>query len=73
MSDTVQECHEEISDREGYFGPCEKRAVGYRLDPDLGKPYPVCRKHLRADIFVPTYLMVLDDFDERDGREGAEP
>ena len=65
MTDTVQECHEEITDRDGYLGPCGKRAVGYRIDPEWRKPYPVCRKYLRADIFVPTYDVVLDDFDER--------
>ena len=73
MSDTVQECHEGITDREGYFAPCEKRAVGYRLDPEEGGPYPVCRKHLRADIFVPTYDLVRDDFDARTEQEGAKP
>lgn len=60
-----QECHEGITDREGYFVPCEKRAVGYRLDPEEGRPYPVCKKHLRADIFVPSYNAVLDDWQER--------
>ena len=63
-----QECHEEIVDREGFSAPCEKPAVGYRLDLDIsGKPYPVCGKHFRALIFTPSYLSVLDDFYEREG------
>lgn len=61
-----QECHEEVVDREGYSVPCERRAVGYRFDSEGGRPYPVCRKHLREPIFVPSYLAVLDDFDERE-------
>lgn len=63
----VQECHEEIVDRDGYSVPCEKPAVGYRIDLNTtGKPYPVCKRHLRAPIFTPTYFAVLDDFDERE-------
>ena len=63
-----QECHEEIVDRDGFSAPCEKPAVGYRLDLNTGgRPYPVCRKHFRAPIFTPSYLAVLDDFYEREG------
>ena len=72
MSDSLggsdgQECHEEIVDRDGFSVPCEKPAVGYRIDLNSGgKPYPVCGKHLRAPIFTPSYLAVLDDFYERE-------
>ena len=64
-----QECHEEIVDRGGFSVPCEKPAVGYRIDLNTGgKPYPVCGKHFRAPIFTPSYLAVLDDFHEREER-----
>jgi len=64
-----QECHEEIVDRDGFSVPCEKPAVGYRLDLNTGgRPYPVCGKHFRAPIFTPSYLAVLDDFHEREER-----
>jgi hypothetical protein len=62
----IQECHEEVIGREGYFVPCEKPAVGYRIDPSVDQPYPVCKKHLQPEIFVPDYLAVLGDWQERE-------
>lgn len=47
MSD--RECHEGVT-RRGEFGPCEKPAVGFRLDPEEGHPYPVCAYHSRANM-----------------------
>ena len=49
-----QECHEAVT-RKGQLQPCEKVAVGYRLDPVEGTPYPVCKKHHRSDYWVPDY------------------
>ena len=52
MSTDRQECHEEIT-RNGELQPCERPAVGYRVDPAHDVPYPVCRPHLREPVFVP--------------------
>lgn len=43
-----QECHEDMGS-----DPCGKPAVGERLDPEQGDPYPVCAEHLRPP-FVET-------------------
>jgi hypothetical protein len=49
------DCHEEVT-RRGEFQPCERPAVGLRLDQ--GGPYPVCRTHVRhpmvklADVYA---------------------
>lgn len=32
-------------DRHGNEGPCERPAMGYRIDTDFGNRYPVCREH----------------------------
>ena len=61
----VQECHEEVEDPFGYCVPCERTAVGYRIDSEDGRPYPVCQRHLRAPIFVPDYSAVQDNWQER--------
>lgn len=37
-------------DKGGLFDTCDKRAVALRLDPEEGEPYPVCKKHVRADM-----------------------
>lgn len=44
MIEGAQECHEDIGVR---GGPCGKPAVGHRLDPESGEPYPVCWRHVR--------------------------
>lgn len=41
------ECHEAVVDRDGHEGPCDRPAVGWRLDTRDGAPYPVCRRHDR--------------------------
>lgn len=41
-------CHEEVHDAdENLAQPCEKRAVGWRVEPEENKPYPVCIEHHR--------------------------
>jgi len=47
VSDDLRECHEEVADRDGYAEPCEKPAVGWRIDPEENHPYPVCVTHHR--------------------------
>lgn len=38
-------CENTFVDRDGYEGPCDRPAVGYRIDIDFGTRYPVCRQH----------------------------
>lgn len=47
-----QECHEEVADRDGWLGPCNRPAIGYRYDPEFidEGPYPVCRRHHREPL-----------------------
>lgn len=40
-------CHEEVT-RRGEFAPCDKPAVGYKLDDDGSSYYPVCNEHLKS-------------------------
>lgn len=40
-------CTEEVT-RRGELEPCGKVAVGLRVDPTEGTPYPVCPYHARA-------------------------
>lgn len=49
-------CHEEVS-RDDYVQPCEKHAIGYRVDPNSAEPYPVCAEHHRP----PLWLTALDE------------
>lgn len=42
----AHECHEEVA-RRGEVQPCDLTAVGLRIDPSEGAPYPVCVKHTR--------------------------
>lgn len=44
---TLRECHEEVADAEGYAVPCERPALGWRIDPEDNQPYPVCATHYR--------------------------
>lgn len=46
-----RDCHEAVI-RDGEEEPCERPAVGYRLDPEHGTPYPVCRKHHRPPYWL---------------------
>lgn len=45
MSGEEEECHEDMGD-----GPCGKPAVGHRIDPNHGEPYPVCWEHVRPEM-----------------------
>lgn len=44
-----QQCHEEVT-RKGEIEPCDRTAVGLRIDPQESEPYPVCAGHARADM-----------------------
>jgi hypothetical protein len=50
---TYHECHEAV-DRNGSEEPCERFAVGRRIDPEFPTedPYPVCNRHLRGPFTV---------------------
>jgi hypothetical protein len=45
------ECHEDVT-RGGISQPCDRPAVGMRIDPEEGEPYPVCVGHVRH-VMVP--------------------
>jgi hypothetical protein len=45
---TDDHCHEDM----GSDPSCGKPPVGYRLDPEFGDPYPVCRRHLREPYWL---------------------
>lgn len=62
MADPAQTCTEDMGS-----DPCGKPAVGFRLDPTEGLPYLVCRKHLRATIWVPDLDDAVYDFRARRG------
>lgn len=38
-------------------------AIGYRLDPEDGLPYPVCSHHTRADM-VPIGMVIEQEIDQ---------
>ena len=40
------ECPEGVT-RMGEYQPCDKPAVGWRIDPEHGGTYPVCKRHHR--------------------------
>lgn len=42
MTNEAEVCHEDIG-----TGPCGRPAVGHRIDPNHGEPYPVCWWHVR--------------------------
>lgn len=44
-----EQCHEEVT-RKGEIEPCDKPAVGLRIDPQESEPYPVCARHARAEM-----------------------
>ena len=50
MSATDRVCHEAVIRAGGIEEPCNRPAVGYRLDE--GSPYPVCRKHHRPPYWL---------------------
>ena len=47
-----RDCHEAVIRASGIEEPCNRPAVGYRLDPREGNPYPVCRKHHRPPYWL---------------------
>jgi hypothetical protein len=49
------DCHEDVTVM-GESQPCGNMAVAMRLDPESGRPYPVCSYHARSPM-VP--LMAL--------------
>lgn len=57
-------CHEEVADADGHAAPCNRPAVGWRVDPEENQPYPVCVTHHRwpyADQWVRTRAEVDDE------------
>lgn len=51
MSEKIsEECHEEVT-RGNEFQPCDLPVVGQRIDPEWGKPYPVCKRHHREPFY----------------------
>ena len=48
MSARPDHCHEEIDNIvDGSTEPCGIKPVGWRIDPEENKPYPVCMLHHR--------------------------
>jgi hypothetical protein len=49
-------CHEAVS-RKHELQPCDLTAVALRLDPEGGRPYPVCARHTRGQM-VPLAMLL---------------
>jgi len=56
MSTSYDKCHEEVS-RKSQLQPCDLTAVALRIDPQGGRPYPVCARHTRKPM-VPLVMLL---------------